>query len=452
MASCAGSTSIMDSWDTFNPTKPTHRKPRRHSTHSHSRHFSTELLDEEVLLAKVDHFLSELERRLDSLEAYGNLKLDEGITRAYTTLLAVRHGCSKISGEGRRRARVIVEVLESSYHDVLEAKDTLPAKVHAGVRFLEELLGDFEAQAHAGADRVIDAKDKLAESIERAIKAARERRLITYEELPFPWRVNPYILRGYRFTETKLECVKSAFTLSNETCNIWTHGLGFMLILAIAFYFYPTSKIFSDHTTTDKFINGLFFLAAAKALACSTIWHTFSSISRQTTMERFACVDYSGISMLIAASIMTTEYTAFYVHPISRSIYMGITLIFGIAGVILPWNPVFNRADMRVWRVIFYLTLGATGTIPMFQLIWTRGMMWTMTFYLPIVKSIAVYLAGALIYAMQVPERWYPGFFDWFGGSHNIWHVCVLGGILFHWNAMQEFFQIAFESVALVPI
>lgn len=350
--------------------------------------------------AQVDLFLSELERRLDYLEEYGNGKLDEGIERAYQTLQAVREGCGKVGGEvideGKRRARVIVEVLESSYHEVLEAKDSLPAKVNAGVRFLEELLGDFEAQAHAGMDRgvdravrgVIDAGDKLAESIERAIKAARERRLITYEELPFPWRVNPYILHGYRFTETKLECVHSAFALNNETCNIWTHGLGFVLVLAIALHFYPTSQIFSYHTTADKMINGLFFLAAAKALACSTIWHTFSSISHQTTMERFACVDYSGISMLIAASIMTTEYTAFYVEPISRSIYMGITLIFGIAGVILPWKPAFNRADMRVWRVMFYLTLGATGTIPMIQLLLTRGLTWTFLFYLPVVKSV----------------------------------------------------------------
>lgn len=356
---------------------------------------------------QVDLFLSELERRLDYLEDYGNIKLDEGIERAYNTLQAVREGCGRVGGEvigeGKRRARVIVEVLESSYHDALEAKETLPAKVHAAVRFLEELLAEFEASSHASMDRelgramrgveaVIDVKDKLAESIERAIKAARERRLITYEELPFPWRVNPYITRGYRFTETKLECVRSVFALNNETCNIWTHGLGFIVILTIALYFYPTSQIFSYHTTADKLINGLFFLAAAKALACSTIWHTFSSISHQTTMERFACVDYSGISMLIAASIITTEYTAFYVEPVSRSIYMAITFLFGIAGAILPWKPAFNRADMRVWRVVFYVTLGATGTIPMIQLSWTRGAQWTAFFYLPVLKSVRISL------------------------------------------------------------
>ncbi|KAL7276854.1 inc metabolism membrane protein [Rhizina undulata] len=464
MANCASSTSMVDTWESTHAPKVTFRKSRRHSSH-HARHYSSDFLeDDSVLLVKVDLFLSELERRLDYLEEYGNVKLDEGIERAYGTLHAVRERCGKVGGEvigeGKRRARVIVEILESSYHEAFEKKDTLPAKVHAGVKFLEELLGDFEARSHASMDRkldsarrgvgrgveqIIDAKDKLAESIEMAIKLARERRLITYDELPFPWRVNPYILRGYRFTETKIDCVRSAFAINNETCNIWTHGLGFILILTIAFYFYPTSQIFENHTTADKLINGLFFAAAAKALACSTIWHTFSSISHQDTMERFACVDYSGISLLIAASIITTEYTAFYVEPVSRWIYMSITILFGIAGVILPWRPVFNRADMRIWRVAFYVALGATGTIPMIQLSLTRGIQWTAMFYLPILKSILVYLTGATIYAMQVPEKFYPGCFDWVGGSHNIWHVCVLGGILFHWHAMHDLFHTAFE-------
>lgn len=347
----------------------------------------------------------ELEDKFDALEDYSNTKIDEGRLRAYNTLQAVRDGCDRVGegviGEGRRRAAVLVEVLEASYSEILQGRETIAAKVHHGIEFLTGLLADFENRVDAsierkidrakrGFDSAVDAKDKLAESIERAIKAAREKRLITYEELPWPWRVNPYILNGYRFTETPLECIRSAFAINNETCNIWSHGIGFFIICAIAFYYYhPTSASFYNHTTADKVINGIFFVAAAKALACSTIWHTFSSISHQHTMERFACVDYSGISLLIAASIMTTEYTAFYVDPVSRWIYMSITAVLGIAGAILPWQPKFNRADMRVWRVAFYVTLGATGGIPMFQLCYTRGAAWTLSFYLPILKSVS---------------------------------------------------------------
>ena len=143
------------------------------------------------------------------------------------------------------RSRAIVEILDSRYHEALEAKDTLPGKVAASVHFLDQLLMDFEARARTSLDRkidrakrgmgtIVDATAQLAESIERAILAAKERRLITYDELPAPWRVNPHILRGYRFSEKKLDCVKSAFfSFSNETCNIWTHGLGFIMVLTI---------------------------------------------------------------------------------------------------------------------------------------------------------------------------------------------------------------------------
>lgn len=389
-----------------------------------------------LLAFKVDLFISELERRLDRIENYGNLKLDAGINRAYYTLDAVRESCSHVSGElvgaGRRRANIFVETVEGRYKDVLTKKETLEAKAQAGMRLMEGFLSDLEARAHAvrdsgfseildggwriaeegfekakevvddGLDKARRARETLKESIDHAIKRAREQRLITYEDLPHPWRVNPHITRGYRFSENKTDCVKSAFNFSNETVNIWSHAIGLIIVLAIAFYAYPTSVNFSQSSKTDIFFAAAFFFAACKCLVCSCLWHTMSSISEQTLMERFACVDYTGISLLIAASIMTTEYTAFYCEPISRWTYIITTATLGIAGVILPWHPTFNRADMNWFRVAFYVSLAATGFAPVFQLSWMRGGAWAWSFYAPIMKSITVYLVGALIYAGQV--------------------------------------------------
>ena len=63
---------------------------------------------EEGLLLKVDLFLSELERRLDFIESYGDLGRDYSFSRAFATLQAVRTRCSQASeeviGAGRRRA------------------------------------------------------------------------------------------------------------------------------------------------------------------------------------------------------------------------------------------------------------------------------------------------------------------------------------------------------------
>jgi adiponectin receptor len=430
---------------------------------------------------QVESFLSELNRRLDFLESYGHLNLDSSIERAWETLQAVRDSCSRVSSEfmdaGRRKARVLVEVLEDGYNDALERKETLEQKVLEGLRLMESLLADYEARAYdlkengfgsayqlldEGRNKVneglemakevvdegFDLARRAAESIEAAAEAAlakaRIQGLLSVHDLPAPWRINEHIIGGYRFHPSLMGCVRSVFSISNEFVNIWSHFLGLMLVLSIAFYFYPTSVHFSLSTKTDVFIAGLFFAAACKCLLCSTIWHTFNSVAKQRLVEKFACVDYTGISVLIAASIMTTEYTAFYCEPFWRWFWMSTTACFGIAGTLLPWNPTFNRYELAWLRVSFYVGLASTGFMPVIQLMFARGFFWALIFYSPIFKSLAVYLVGAILYAKQIPERWCPGMFDYVGGSHNIWHLAVLAGIFFHYLAMQEFFAKAF--------
>jgi len=427
---------------------------------------------EEGLLLKLDTFLTELERRLEYWENYRELTVDSSISAAFETLQAVRTRCSQVSGEvmgaGRRRLHVMVETLESGYHDAMAAAGSLNEKAKVGIELLDEMLQEMEDQAakfrekglanaaeslmdeahrvvDGGIERAIRAAESLEDHVQRAIARARDHGLIRYEDLPIPWRINPHITKGYRFSETKLACVRSAFGFSNELVNIWSHAIGLILVLSIAFYFYPTSANFSMSSGADIFIAAVFFFAACQCLICSIIWHTMNSVADVSLISMFACVDYTGISLLIAASIMTTEYTAFYCEPVSRWIYMVTTALLGLGGVALPWHPRFNGQDMAWVRVAFYVALSATGFLPVLQLSLTRGPDAAFEFYTPIAKSLLVYLLGAVVYASKVPERWCPGMFDYVGGSHNLWHVAVLGGILFHYSAMQSFFGHAFR-------
>ncbi|KAL1884302.1 hypothetical protein VTK73DRAFT_3286 [Phialemonium thermophilum] len=464
-----------------------HFIPRRKSIVNH-------IMDgEDGILLKVDLFLAELERRLDFLESLGDVSLDMSISRAFSTLQTVRTQCSQASGDmigvGRQRVRVMVETLEARYHDALTAAGSLNDKAKVAVELLDNMLNDFENQAiklrqrglanaadaagifmdegwrvmdesrrvvdggiekalevmDEGFERAKRAAETLEEHVQRAITRAREHGLLCYEDLPMPWRINPHIVKGYRFTESKIGCVRSAFGISNELVNIWSHAIGLVLVLSVAFYFYPTSLNFSMSNKTDVFIAAVFFFAACQCLVCSTIWHTMNAVADIGLISTFACIDYTGISLLIAASIMTTEYTAFYCEPVTAWIYITATAILGIGGVILPWHPRFNRADMAWARVAFYVGLGATGFLPILQISLVRGTAAVWEFYTPIAKSIFVYLCGAFVYASKVPERWRPGMFDYIGGSHNLWHIAVLGGILFHYAAMQEFFSDAFR-------
>lgn len=427
---------------------------------------------EEGLLLKLDLFLTDLERRLEYWENYGELSLDSSISAAFSTLQAVRTRCSQVSeevmGAGRRRLHVMVETLESGYHEAMAAAGSLNEKAKVGIELLDGMLQDFEEQAirfrqkglanaaetlmdeahrvvDEGIGRAIRAAESLEDHIQRAIARAREHGLLRYEDLPVPWRINPHIIRGYRFSETKLACVRSAFGFSNELVNIWSHALGLVFVLAVALYVYPTSVTFSLSSKADVFVAAVFFFAACQCLICSIIWHTMNSVADVNLISMFACVDYTGISLLIAASIMTTEYTAFYCEPVSRWVYMVTTALLGVGGVILPWHPRFNGQDMAWARVAFYVGLAATGFLPILQLSLTRSPEAALEFYTPIAKSLFVYLLGACIYASKVPERWCPGMFDYFGGSHNLWHIAVLGGIFFHYTAMHDFFSHAFK-------
>ncbi|KAI8632168.1 HlyIII-domain-containing protein [Xylariaceae sp. FL1651] len=469
---------------------------RRHSSFVPQRRKSivNQIMDgEEALLLRVDLFLSELERRLESLESYSDLMhLDASIAKTFSTLQAVRERCSHVSeeviGAGRRRLQIMVETLDARYHGALAAAESMNEKARVGIELLDNMLSDFEVRAVKLRDqgfanaaeaaeslmgegrRVMDeglerargvvdesigrakrAAESLEEHVQSAITRAREQGLLKYDELPVPWRVNPHILKGYRFSDSKIECVRSIFGVSNETVNIWSHVLGLVLVLSVAFYFYPTSANFSLYSKTDVFIAAVFFFAACKCLVCSTIWHTMNCVADQTLMERFACIDYTGISLLIAASIMTTEYTVFYCEPVSRWIYMTATAVLGIAGTVLPWHPTFNGQEMAWLRVGFFVGLGATGFMPIFQIVLTRGPAWAYQFYTDsnLMKSLLVYVLGACVYASKVPERWFPGAFDFFGNAHNLWHLAVLGGIIYHYIAMLQFFSGAFERAQL---
>ncbi|KAJ9606461.1 inc metabolism membrane protein [Cladophialophora chaetospira] len=456
---------------------------RRHSYNTTPRRRQSSICSADAVFVRVDLFLTELRSRLDRLEKYRQesfTHFDAQLERAYQALRDVRDSCApSFSGEllwgaARQRALILVETLETGYNDIMPSREGLEHKAQEGIRLMESYLTELESRVHErknhiietgwktvdhsfnaareifedGLDKALRAKDILSESISHALTRAAETRLIRYEDLPIPWRNNPHILKGYRFHRTPLECLRSIFHAHNEMFNIWSHGIGLIVVLAVAFYFYPMSAAFPLSSKMDVLVAACFFAAAIKCLICSIMWHTMNSISDKCLYDRFACVDYTGISLLVATSILSTEWTAFYCEPVSRSIYMTLTTVLGFAGAILPWRESFNRADMAWFRVTFFVTMAAAGFAPVLQLNYTRGPEWTFYFYAPIAKSMMVYFTGALIYACQVPEKWWPGSFDYFGCSHNIWHVAVVLGIIFHYTAMQEFFQGAFKRAS----
>lgn len=401
------------------------------TTLTHRRGKSSE--EDHEVLSKLAEFIHDLETRLSKVEHYAALThVDESFSRAYTTLVEIRDG---VIGEGRRAAEAFVSIVETQYQDLFNssANTTTGQKALESLHYLEKKLADIEQACVDNSMHAVHAADQLNKSVQRALLAARNR-LLTYDELPKEWQENPYILRGYRFCHKYTDCVASMTAIHNETCNIWTHLLGFIVMVLIAFFHWPTTLSWQDSTAMDKFTMVVFLIAAMKCLVCSTVWHTFNGISHIDSMKRFACVDYTGITVLIASSILTTEYAAFYCRPISQATYMIVTALCGIGGALFTWHPSFE--DGKTKRVAFFVSFAIAGFSSFIHAALLHGWVQTFWFFFPVLKSLMCYAVGVVVYSLLIPERWCPGgIFDYFGMSHNLWHVSVFGGIYYHYLA-----------------
>jgi len=53
-----------------------------------------------------------------------------------------------------------------------------------------------------------------------------------------------------------------------------------------------------------------------------------------------------------------------------------------------------------------------------------------------------LYIGGAALYALHIPERWSKtGYFDLVGNSHNLFHICVGVAALLHFRTALLLFD-----------
>eukprot|EP00963_Diacronema_lutheri_P011941 scaffold1518_cov331-Pavlova_lutheri.AAC.15 len=84
----------------------------------------------------------------------------------------------------------------------------------------------------------------------------------------------------------------------------------------------------------------------------------------------------------------------------------------------VEWRPV---------RALSFAVLGLWGVVPCVHAISMHLDVPSMrtTILLEVLMG-AIYLGGAAIYTLRIPERWKPGWFDIAGHSHQIFHVAVV--------------------------
>ena len=89
-----------------------------------------------------------------------------------------------------------------------------------------------------------ELKSHVAETAKEIVETCRRKwQNVGFDALPEWLKDNQYLKQGYRpVTKSFRDCLKSVFRWHNETGNIWTHLVGFALLVALAFFSFTQSS------------------------------------------------------------------------------------------------------------------------------------------------------------------------------------------------------------------
>ncbi|KAK8118332.1 uncharacterized protein PG998_002958 [Apiospora kogelbergensis] len=299
-----------------------------------------------------------------------------------------------------------------------------------------------------------------------ATRSKAKVRTVMWQEVP-EWHVdNHYILSGYRLEKADyLEIFTSLTFLHNETCNVYTHLVGALLLPLIA-------TVFLQHLCEPRFLNvsSIDYTIFGIYLWCAEIWLVFSALYHlvqphsRGVEEFWHGMDLLGIVIVTVGTFSSGIYYLFFCEAGLQRLHWAIILSTGTATGVLISHPALRTPRLRKVRVGAFVAFGASSFIPLLHgvqrygleyMLQYSGMKWyllELTFYGTGVSLYAVSLYAHRVCHLlrdldsdeylqfRIPERFAPGKFDIWGSSHQIFHIAILCAMYTHLAALLQGF------------
>jgi len=369
---------------------------------------------------------------------------------------------------------------------------------------------------------------------------------------------NAFIDAGYRVEYNWKACLKSVFSLHNETWNVWTHFVGFLIFATLTFQlyiysdtqaiidfpkqFYSTSLstalvVVGDYNVTEaqhpwefekfahlkiaemrgyisnvkeqiqdgmdsmhhhmdtyfkeieksvhdlqnfhphfpatnfqrnlrkmnkqltegynkylaprsKWPMTVFLISGMICFLGSTLFHTFGCQS-QRAFYFFLKVDYSGIAVLIAGSIVPFICYIFHEFTHWQYIYLSLLSLVSVTVVFVSFAERFSAEEYQPYRAGLFALMSCFFIVPFGHMLWVYGNVDNYTFAM-FISSLALYLMGVMSYVLRFPERIFPGKFDIWLHSHQVFHIFIVVAAIAWYQFMKRLWENAHSHVAIL--
>ena len=252
---------------------------------------------------------------------------------------------------------------------------------------------------------------------------------------------SPFIESGYMPCGSSLASyLCSAFILTNETINFWTHFLTF-LVFVIRLWTFPVDYIHDEFT--------LPLLALGISACIYPLVSSFAHLLNQMSEECFYfCffVDYAAVSLYSLGSAIGYNYYSFPPDLIDitfHEILTPLAITTGIIATILSCESRMMKSNLgQLIRVAAFILPYAFCHYPLiYRMMFCQGADCSSD-ALSHHRLEMLFVGTAIFFLVfRIPEYFAPGRFDIFGHSHQLFHVLSATSTYHHLMAILNDMQ-----------
>ncbi|OWF44004.1 membrane progestin receptor alpha-B-like [Mizuhopecten yessoensis] len=254
----------------------------------------------------------------------------------------------------------------------------------------------------------------------------------------------PAIVKYYRPTNQPWRYyLISLFKIHNETGNVWTHLIGFIVMWVAIGNLFISYDVWTERHSWPMLVFGLCCMVTTMTSTCVHLLHSKSIYHHYSLF----LIDYIGVTVYGFGTGIQTFYACsdIYTYEYMKSVYLPIlTLVTWINFIVLCLANVRlgnNDCDIKRKLVMIAMQLvqGIVVTLPIaaryIRCYFNDTCLVSSLYHL---STIYIFLfISAFFFGSNFPEKLFPGKCDILGQGHQIFHVISVANQMWQLHSMR---------------